>query len=390
MKGTVAVTGIGYGPVGRALDESEGQLALVACRAAMADAGLERNQIDGLAMFPVRSSPPTPFQGPSLTYVQRSLGLPNLAFRSGTSSDMGQFGGILAAIGAITAGLCRHVLVYRAHKRQTRRYLPASNAVDLQFDEEAFTVPYGGSGGTARFAAWALRHMHEFGTTQEQLGAIVVNARQYAAHHPRAYWKGKPVTLDDYMASRWVATPFKVLDCDIPVDGATALLLSSSAAAADCSSTPVYIEAGAGATGPETSWTHWLDKTHMASKYVGERLWAQTSLTQADVDVAEVYDGFSFMQLCWIEDLGFVPKGKGGPFFQEGGGRLDSTLPVNTDGGQLGGGRLHGFGRLAEATAQLRGTAFHQVKDAEVAIAAAAGGPLGGALLLTRERRARA
>jgi acetyl-CoA acetyltransferase len=386
MNGEVAVTGIGYGPVGRELDESEGQLALAACRVALTDAGLAREQIDGLAMFPVRSSPPTPFQGPSLTYMQRSLGLAHLAFRMGTSSDMGQFAGIFAAIGAVTSGLCRHVLVYRAHKRQTRRYLPSSSSVDLQFDEEAYTVPYGGSGGTARFAAWALRHMYEYGTTQEQLGAIVVNARAYAADHPRAYWKGKPITLDDYMASRWVATPFKVLDCDIPVDGATALIISAADAARDCTSTPAYIQAGACATGPETSWTHWLDKTHMASKYVGEQMWAKTKLTPADVDVAEVYDGFSFMQLCWVEDLGFVPKGHGGPFFEDGGGRLDSALPVNTDGGQIGGGRLHGFGRLAEATAQLRGTAFHQVKDASVAVAAAAGGPLGGALLLTKER----
>jgi acetyl-CoA acetyltransferase len=386
MKGNVAVTGIGYGNIGRALDESEGQLALQACRVAMADSGLDRSQIDGLAMFPVRSSPPTPFQGPSLTYVQRSLSLPNLAFRMGTSSDMGQFAGIFAAVGAITSGLCRHVLVYRAHKRQTRRYLPASSSEDVQFDEEAFTVPYGGSGGTARFSAWATRHMYEYGTTQEQLGAIVVNARAYAADHPRAYWKGKPITLDDYMASRWVATPFKVLDCDIPVDGATALILSNADAVGDCRTPPAYIEAGACGTGPDSSWTHWLDKTYMASKYIGDQLWSQTSLGPADVDVAEVYDGFSFMQLAWIEDLGFVKKGEGGPFFESGGGRLDSALPVNTDGGQIGGGRLHGFGRLAEATAQLRGTAFHQVAGAEVALAAAAGGPLGGAFLLTKER----
>src|SRR5262249_31126697 len=160
---------------------------------------------------------------------------------------------------------------------------------------------------------------------------VCVNARAYAADHPRAYWN-TPITIDEYLASRWISTPFKVLDCDIPVDGSTALVLSRSDALDDCASQPISLQALAGATGPESSWTHWLDKTHRASKYVAERLWAQTSLTPADVDVAELYDGFSWLTISWLEDLGFVAKGEGGPFFESGGGRPGSSLPINTDG----------------------------------------------------------
>jgi acetyl-CoA acetyltransferase len=231
---------------------------------------------------------------------------------------------------------------------------------------------------------WAQRHMHEFGTTQEQLGSVVMTCRSHALLNPRAVWQ-KPITMDDYMESRWVARPFKLLDCDYPVDGAVALVLSRDDVAGETRK-PVYIESIGHAGGPVTSWAAWPDMTRMASVESAHQLWAGTSLNPADIQVAQLYDGFSWLALCWLEDLGFVEKGEGGAFFEEGHGLLGGRLPVCTDGGQLGGGRLHGFGKVAETVRQLR----HEAGQAQVTSAAAgvatAGAMTGcAAMLLTSE-----
>jgi acetyl-CoA acetyltransferase len=266
--------------------------------------------------------------------------------------------------------------------------MPASTPGSVAWDEDAFTAPFGGVGGASRLALWAARHMHVYGTTQEQLGAVAVTCRTHALGNPRAVWK-EAITLDDYMSSRWVATPFKLLDCDYPVDGAVALVISAADAAEAATRKPVHVESVGYAAGPDTSWSNWPDLTHMGSRYAARDLWRKTSLRPADVDVAELYDGFTWLAICWLEDLGFVEKGDGGPFFEAGGGRLGSSRPVIcTDGGQLGAGRLHGFGKLAQAVRQLRGEAGeNQHPDARVAVASASGGPSGAAVLLTRERR---
>lgn len=389
MNGKVAVTGIGYSQIGRNTGRTEGQLAIEACRAAIADAGLSRSDIDGLTMFPFRSSPPSPFQGPPLAYVQRSLALPALKLMQSVGTNQGQFGAVLAAIYAVLAGQCTHVLTYRAHRKQARRYSAhSSNTSDpIAWDDDAYTAPFGATGGAARLALWATRHMHVYGTTQEQLGSVSVMCRTHALTNPRAIWK-EPITLDDYMASRWISTPFKLLDCDYPIDGSVALIISSSSAGISSTRKPVFVESSGFGASPDMSHTMWPDLAFMGSRYSAEDLWSRTSLRARDVDVAELYDGFSWLAISWLEDLGFVEKGAGGPFFEAGGGRLGGSKPfVCTDGGQLGAGRLHGFGKLAQAVSQLRGEAGQgQVSGAEVGLAAAGGGPAGAAILLTREQ----
>jgi acetyl-CoA acetyltransferase len=389
MNGKVAITGVGYSQIGRDTGQTEGQLAVEACRAAIADAGLDRSDIDGLTMFPFRSNPPSPFQGPPLAYVQRSLALPDLKLMQSVGSNQGQFGAVLAATYAVLAGQCTHVLTYRAHRRQSRRYLAHSPSTSdgLAWDDDAYAAPFGATGGAARLAPWAARHMHEYGTTQEQLGSVVLMCRKHALTNPRAIWK-EPITLDDYMESRWISTPFKLFDCDYPIDGAVAIIISSSAAGRSSTRKPVFIEGTGFKAGPDSSHVMWPDLTYMGSRYSAEDLWSGTSLRARDVDVAELYDGFSWLAISWLEDLGFVEKGAGGPFFEAGGGRLGGSKPVVcTDGGQLGAGRLHGFGKLAQAASQVRGEAGqNQVAGAEVALAAAGGGLAGAAILLTKEQ----
>jgi acetyl-CoA acetyltransferase len=382
----VAITGVGYADqIGRDTGKSEGELALQACRAAIADAGLSPSDIDGLSMFPYRHTPPSAFDGPGLPYVHRSLGLGPLRWHQAYTAENGQLGAVLGTLDALAAGRCTHVVCYRAHLAQQRRYLAGGVDPTQVYDEEEHTMPYGAGAGTARGALWAARYMHRYGVTQEELGSVSVNGRAYGAKNPRAHWK-TPVTIDEYLDSRWIATPLKVLDADYPIDGATAIVLSRSDAA-QSTRNPVWVESSGAGPGPATTWLTWPEKAEMGSVYAARALWSATSVAPTDVDVAEVYDGFSFFTLLWLEGLGLAGPGRAGGWLLEGGGQPGGSLAVNTDGGQLGVGRLHGFGKVAQAVLQVRGEAVNQAPDVEVAVAAAGGGPLAAVLLLTKESR---
>jgi len=182
-----------------------------------------------------------------------------------------------------------------------------------------------------------------------------------------------------------VTWPFGLYDCDVPVDGSTAVVVSAADAARDLPHPAVHINAVGSAIRGRPVWDQWEDLTTMAARDAAAQLWARTDLKPADVDTIQLYDGFSWLTLAWIEALGFCQRGEGGPFVEGGRVRLGGALPLNTWGGQLSGGRLHGFGFLAEAIRQLRGQCgARQVKECEVAVVAAGGGPIAGCLLLTR------
>jgi acetyl-CoA acetyltransferase len=384
MTRRAAITGVGYSELlGRNTGATEGELALQACRAAISDAGLSSADIDGLAMFPYRSTPPRPFDGPGLPYVQRSLGINALKWNQSYSLENGQLGPVIGAIDALGAGRCSHVVCYRAHLAQERRYLAGGADPSRAYDEAEHIMPYGAGSGTARGALWAARYMHVNGVSQRELGSVSVNGRAYAAKNPRAYWRS-PVTIDEYLESRWISTPLKLLDCDYPIDGAVAFVVSR-ADVTPGTRRPVWIEASGTGPGGVASWLEWRDKAQMGSESAASQLWSGTSLRPQDVDVAEMYDGFSFFTLLWLESLGLAARGRAGRWLLEGGGQPGGTLAVNTDGGQLGMGRLHGFGKVAQATQQLRGEAVNQVPGASVAVAAVGGGPYTAALLLTNE-----
>jgi acetyl-CoA acetyltransferase len=249
-----------------------------------------------------------------------------------------------------------------------------------------WTLPYGAASAANWIAMMAQRHFHEFGTTREQLAWIALNARRNAASNPKAIYR-EPLRLEQYLAARVISTPFGLYDCDVPVDGSTAFVVSRRERARDLRSPVIAVEAVGCALHGRPSWDQFDDLTTMALRDAASMLWSRTDLRPADVDVAELYDGFSFIALCWLEALGFCGKGEGGPFV-DGGTRIarEGEIPLNTHGGQLSAGRLHGFGFLHEAVVQLRGEGGERQVPGEpkVAIAAAGGGPLGGCLLLTR------
>jgi acetyl-CoA acetyltransferase len=232
----------------------------------------------------------------------------------------------------------------------------------------------------------AQRHFHEYGTTREHLAQIALNARKNAALNPKAIYTAT-MTLDDYLDARMISSPLCLFDCDVPCDGSTAVVVSRVDTAPDLRKSPLHVEAVGTALRGRPSWDQFDDLTTMAARDAGASLWEHTDLTPADVDVAELYDGFSFLALTWLESLGFCGKGEGGPFI-EGGRRIarDGELPLNTHGGQLSAGRLHGYGFLHEAVVQLRGLGGERQvpNNPEVAVAAAGGGPLAGCLLLTK------
>jgi acetyl-CoA acetyltransferase len=193
------------------------------------------------------------------------------------------------------------------------------------------------------------------------------------------------MTMDDYLAARPISSPLGLYDCDVPVDGSIAVVVSHRDQAAGCPNPPVGVEAIGGAYG-SGGWFHREDFPKMASVEAAAQMWSRTDLTPQDVDVAELYDGFTFLTIAWLEALGICGDGEGGPFV-EGAARiaLDGTLPLNTYGGQLSAGRMHGYWVLHEACLQLRGQAGQRqvTRRPETAVVTAGGGPIAGCMLLT-------
>ena len=391
-----AITGIGQSAIGRRLGGDPLELTLDACLAAIADAGLTPRDIDGLATYPGAMGGAPGFTGAGVTEVHDALRL-ELNWFTGGLEMPGQLGSVIDACAAVATGLATHVLCFRSVWEGTaqgkggragigvgdggggRGFRAAGTMLE-------FTLPFRAYSAANWVALDAQRHFYEYGTTREQLAWIALNARRNAAGNPNAVYRD-PMTLADYLAARIVSTPFGLFDCDVPCDGATAVIVSRVDRARDLRRPPLRVEAVGSALRGRPSWDQFDDLTTMALRDAAKMLWERTDLRPGDVDVAELYDGFSFIALAWLEALGFCKKGEGGPFI-DGGARiaLDGEIPLNTNGGQLSGGRLHGYGFLHEACLQLwgEGGARQVPGDPQVAVAAAGGGPLGGCLLLTR------
>ncbi len=387
------ISGIGQSDVGRRLGRDPLDLTLDACLAALADAGLDRAQIDGLATYPGAMATPPGFSGAGIAEVQDALRL-ELDWYSGGLEQPGQLGSVIQACLAVAGGLATHVLCFRtvweatAQGKGRRAGIMGGGESGGGFratGELEWMLPFRAYSAANWVALLAQRHFHEYGTTREQLAQIALVARRNAGRNPKAIYRD-PLGLDDYLNARPISTPLGLYDCDVPADGATALVVSRVEAARDLRRRPLRVEAVGCAIHGRPSWDQWDDLTGMAARDAGSMLWRRTDLRPGDVDVAELYDGFSFLTLAWLEALGFCGKGEAGPFV-EGGTRisLDGELPLNTQGGQLSAGRLHGYGFLHEACVQLWGEGGErQVPGSpEVAVAAAGGGPLAGCLLLT-------
>lgn len=387
------ISGIGISPIGRRTEAAPVDLVAAAAREAIADAGLTAADIDGATT--VGELP--------LDDAVRALGLTPAWTGEGGSPVGGSMSGVHNACRAVADRRARHVLVYRSVAMLGGAMTGAGRPGAGRPGAGAAA----GAGGGGEFAAGVMgdmselmayhaysaanwvalhlrRHMHLYGTTREQLGWIALNARRHAALNPLAVYRDE-LTMPDYLGARWISDPLGLYDCDVPIDGATAFVVSAADHAGDTPKLPVRVNAAA-RVGTPGGWIYRPDFPKMASIEAARELWNRTDLRPSDLDVAELYDGFSFLTLAWLEALGICGEGESGAFV-EGGERirLGGQLPLNTYGGQLSAGRMHGHWVLHEACTQLRGEgAQRQVAGAEVAVVSTSGGPIATCMLLTR------
>jgi acetyl-CoA acetyltransferase len=382
----VVISGVGQSAIGRQVDRSGLQLTLDAVLAAIDDAGLTVDDIDGLAMFPGGGVANLPgYANGNLYEVQDTLGI-TTTWRQGQVEGMSL--PFSAPAQAVATGQARHAVIWRTVKEGSAARAaggrPAYGAnKPVAEGSMAWWLPLGALSPVCHVAPFATRYMHEYGVTREQLAWIPVTQRAHAARNPDAVYR-TPLSVEEYMESRMISTPICLYDCDVPVDGATAIVVSAVDTAPDLRS-PVRIAAMAGVIDHRPSWDQWEDMGRVGYA-TAAAMWNRTDLTPDDVHVAQLYDGFTIEAVWWLEAMGFCGTGEAGSFV-EGGKRisLDGQLPLNTWGGQLSGGRLHaGFGHTAEAVRQLRGEAGErQVPGAEVAAIGNVGGYEAGAALLT-------
>lgn len=391
-----AITGIGMSQIGRRLGVPALQLTLDACDAALADAGLSYDDIDGLSSWP-GMVPIGGFAEGGVIALDDALGI-RANWHGGDGSGFGPAGSVVDAAMAIAAGLCRHVLCFRTVWQTTfadqLRRAGGENPYGIPrgegriSGEQGYTQPYGLNSAAQVIALRASYHFKRYGTTRETLGWLAVNGRRNAALNPRAIYR-EPMSMDDYLSARMISTPFGLYDCDVPCDGAVAVIVSAVDAARDLAQPPIRIEA-IGTQWTERPMSSMSTLSHLPQSVGPARhLWTRTHLTPDDVDIAELYDGFSFNTLSWLESLGFCGIGEAKDFL-DGGHNIalhGGVLPLNTHGGQLSEGRTHGLGFVYEAVTQLRGQAGQrQVAGAEVAVVAAGGLTPAGCMILTTDR----
>jgi len=384
-----AVIGLGMSEVGRRLMRDPLALTLDACLAAMEDAGLTREDIDGVCTYPGSVPGAGGISGAAAWDVADAMRLEINWFNSGLEQP-GQLGSVVAAMMAVATGLCRHVLCFRSVWEATYTQLQRTGALRASGGGRLaggmeWRIPYGAASAANWIALYCSRYMHEYGLTREQLGQIPLNGRRNAALTDYAVYR-EPLALEDYLGARMVSTPFGLYDCDVPCDGAVAFIVSHVDTVKDCRrGRGIGFEAVGTANSERVSWDQGDIRYEPGLEGACEMLWSRTDLKHQDIDMLQLYDGFSFNALCWLERLGFCGVGEAGAFL-EGGQRiaLDGELPLNTNGGQLSAGRLHGYGFLHEACVQLLGEAgARQVpNDPQTAIATSGGGVPGSALLV--------
>jgi len=384
-----AIVGIGRTEFSRDSGRSELTLACEAARAAVADAGLPLSDIDGVVRCDMDRVSPTALVGglgldPQLAYVGE-LGC-------GGSAPSGMVG--LAAQAVIT-GSAKAVLVYRALNGRSESRFGAAIAprrvVGGQGSYDELFTPYGLLTAPQLFALLAQRHVVEHGTRPEEFGAIAVTCRANANRTPHAQMQAKPLTLEDYLASRTIASPLRLFDCCLETDGAAAVVVTTTERARDLPQRPVLVRAVAQAAPAGLSGgmmfpaVAYEDALRLAPGRVARQLWARAGLGPADIDVAQIYDCFTISVLLQLEDYGFCARGESGPFAASGAIAAGGSLPINTDGGNLSGGYIHGLNHVVEGVRQMRGSADVQVADARTCLVTS--GPIGisSALVLRRD-----
>lgn len=376
----VAVAGIGYSLVTRGDSPDSRVLTLTACKAALADAGITGADVDGVFQYSFG------FESPNATYVQRALGIPNLnAFQDIMGSGPSGLAGAQGAAAAIASGVCDTAVVFRTMTQPAGHTGRVMDAPVVAAGPSQFSTVYGYAGALIPMMGMRkARYLHQYNRTEEDTyGVLAVNARKWSAMNERAALR-EPITIDDYLSARFVADPLRLLDCDYPINGTTAVVMTTAEKAADMQHAPVFVDSMAYGTGGEADWTYGDDLLYGGTLDCCERLYAKSSIRPSDLKTLGLYDGFTHITISWVEALGLCGLGEFGDWV-DGGKTINpgGPMPLNTSGGQLAEGRLHGLGLLAEVVNQMRGTAGErQIAEARFGAVTNAHGPQCGAMLL--------
>ena len=379
LREKAAITGVGETAYVRGSGKSAFQLQIEASLTAIADAGLTPKDIDGIIPIGITGAPAEEFV--------TNFGIDDLRFSALT--PMGGASSIAAvqcAAAAIAAGLCNHVLIAAGRNSflGARAGVRIHEMPQFHFVTE-FELPLGAIAPAQLYAPMARRHMELYGTTSKQLGEIAVTTRQHALLNDNAIMK-KPITIDEHQKSRMIADPFRLLDCSLESDGGAAFVVSAAERAKDMRQPPTYVMGIAeGHPDSPSSITQRADMTRLGLAKAAPKAFAMAQVRPDDIDVAEIYDCFTWIVLCQLEDMGFCKKGEGGAFVEGGRLRLSGALPTNTHGGLLSQAHMLGLNHVVELVRQLRGQAGRaQVADARIGLATGYGDLGDGAMVIMR------
>jgi acetyl-CoA acetyltransferase len=366
LRDRAAIAGVGMTELSSESGRSELDLAAEAARLACDDAGLDVSEVDGFACFNAYG------EGVSPVILAAFLGNPeppNVLFSEPLGGNMTAQIVAFAAM-AVATGMASNVLVYKAINGRSGRRMGGTGTAGEAAGDKQYVLPYGMHGAASQFALLAQEYVHRYSVDPEKVGSVAVTFRRHAQLNPAARFHGKPLSLEDYLASRMVVAPFRLLDCCVEVDGACAVLITSAERARDLRRPPVLVHATAyGYRGMPVGNPRQQPGWHGSSWYTAPRLWERSEARIADVDVAGLCDDYSYTFLPQLEEFGWCGAGEAADFCAEGNIALGGRIPCNTNGGQLSEGFLHGLNQFVEAVRQLRNECGErQVPGAEVAL----------------------
>lgn len=366
LRDKCAIVGIGITDLSKESGRTVMTLACQAIARAVDDAGIGRQEVDGLVTWDWDTS--------SAWDIARNCGFKKVRFFGQVSHGGGAACGTVAhAVQAVATGMANCVVIWRALNGRSGFRMGGGVKVDGS-GEYQFKAPYGMLSAPPQAALRTRRYMHRYGLTTRHLGEVAVTCRTHAQTNPNALMFGKPITLDDHAQSRLIADPLRLLDCTLECDGGGAIIVTSAQRAIDLKQPPVYVMAAA--QGLDNSGDVMSNYTNdmisfRDSRIVADQIYHMAGVGPQDVDVAQLYDAFTSLVPMQLETFGFCREGEGGAFVENGNISLGGALPVNTSGGNLSEGYLHGMTHIIEGVRQMRGTSLAQMAGAEVCLVTA-------------------
>lgn len=378
IKDRAAIVGMAETEFGKGLAGSEFELACRAITAALADAGIRADEVDGLSCSNMEATHEED--------LADALGFGDVTFFSRIPAGGGGGCGTVGhAAMAIATGQAKVVVVWRSRKRSGRASRVWGKTAQEVTDYEMWLRPYGMIRPVDDIAPQTRRYMHDFGATREDLGRIALTFRAYANQNPRAMMRDKTLTMEQYLGARWISEPLCLFDCCLETDGAVAFVLVSADRAKDCPNKPAHVHAFAQGITPGSSLmaNYNLEDPYRLQTYAAaKRLWQDSDIQPGDITVAQIYDAFTPEVLWSLEGFGFCERGEAAEFVRNGEMGPGGRLPVNTAGGSLSEAYIHGFNLISEAVRQIRGTSSAQVENVDSAFVCSSEGVPTSAIVL--------